>query len=134
MKKEREGRTLSCMIVLSEVLSTRNAHADSCYLLQLSLDISFSLVRMHLTQHNFITAITKLLTKTSQVSSTESNCAATMQPYSLERGGDPKLYPKLYPVGYSFGMRLRLYWFVEGTMSSFSMKQSDYPTEIPGEV
>ena len=46
MKKEREGRTLSCMIVLSEVLSTRNAHTDnSYYLFQLNQDIQSSHIK-----------------------------------------------------------------------------------------
>ena len=45
-----------------------------------------------------------------------------MQPFSLERGADPHLYPKLYPVGYSFGARLRLHWFLEGIMFRFSIK------------
>ena len=45
-----------------------------------------------------------------------------MQPFSLERGEDPHLYPKLYPVGYSFGAHLRLHWFLEGIMFRFSIK------------
>ena len=135
MKKEREEHTLSCMIVLSEVLSKRNAQTDSYYLLQLSLDIQFSHIKSAsgTTQCNHISdQITlKDITNLFQREKLLSNHAAVF-PWNGE--DTHMLYPKLYPVGYSFGARLRLHWFVEGIMSSFSMKQSDYPTGIPGGV
>ena len=80
----------------------------------------------HTSDQNTLKDITNLFQREQLL----SNHAAVF----LGNGEDPNLYPKLYPVGYSFGACLRLYWFVEGTMSRFSMKQSDYPNEIPGEV
>ena len=69
MKKEREGRTLSCMIMLSEVLSKRYALTDSYYLLQLSLDIQSSHMKSatgttqfyHINGQNTLKDITSLL-------------------------------------------------------------------------
>ena len=68
MKKEREEYTLSCMIVLSDMLSKRNAQTDTHYLYVMSLNMQSSHIKSatgttqfnHINTQNTLKDITSL--------------------------------------------------------------------------
>ena len=98
MKKEREEHTLSCMIVLSDVLSKRNAQTDSYYLLQLSLNIQSSLIKSatgttqfnHINNQNTLKDITNLFQREQLL----SNHAAVF-PWNGEK---THIYTQIYTL------------------------------------